>query len=228
MLALGITLPSYFYSSLVRVHGQAFCSIKEKTFMLIYSFVDFILWYCVPLIHIIALYYKIINSLRTPGPGDSMRRHKQNRKVIKIVISIVAACFICWTPYYVYEFLLIANTDFLLKDKWSILRMLSYGLFPLLNTVINPMILFLFSTNYRSALRAMLTSYRLSQCKYSHGRLASQNERELELPGTTITEWLSQSQDIVIILSLAMWETNRFQLKTLFSQSIFRVFVYSS
>lgn len=85
--------------------------------MLIYSFVDFILWYCVPLIHIIALYYKIINSLRTPGPGDSMRRHKQNRKVIKIVISIVAACFICWTPYYVYEFLLIANTDFLLKDK---------------------------------------------------------------------------------------------------------------
>lgn len=117
MLALGITLPSYFYSSLVRVHGQAFCSIKENTFMLIYSFVDFILWYCVPLIHIIALYYKIINSLRTPGPGDSMRRHKQNRKVIKIVISIVAACFICWTPYYVYEFLLIANTDFLLKDK---------------------------------------------------------------------------------------------------------------
>lgn len=66
--------------------------------------------------------------------------------------------------------------------------MLSYGFFPLLNTVINPMILFLFSTNYRSALRAMLTSYRLSQCKYSHGRLAPQNERELELPGTTITE----------------------------------------
>lgn len=187
ILALGINLPYFFYSSLVREDGQAFCSIKENTFMFIYSLVDFTLCYCVPLILIIALYYKIINSLRTPGPGDSMRRHNQNRKIIKIVISMVVACFVCWTPYYVHIFVQIANVNLSLKDKCSTLRTLT-DLFPLLSTVINPVILFLFSTNYRSALRTMLTSCPLSQCMCSRGRLAPQNERELELPVTTTVD----------------------------------------
>ena len=167
ILALVTNLPFFFYSSLHRVDGQVFCLIKENTFMFVFSLVDLILWYCVPLIFMSALYYKIINSLKAPGPGDSMRRHKQNRKVIKIVISIVVACFVCWTPYYVHEFARIANVDFLLNDKCSLLRILSYGLFQLLSTVINPVILFSFSTNYRSALRAFLTSCSLSQCKCS-------------------------------------------------------------
>ena len=116
-----------------------------------------------------------------------MRRHNQNRKVIKIVISMAVACFVCWTPYFVDIFVQIANADFLLKDKRSTLRTLAH-LFPLLSTVIDPVILFLFSTNYRSALRIKLTSCRSSQCKYSCGRLAPQNERELELAGTRTAE----------------------------------------
>ena len=77
ILALGFNLP-YFFSSIVREDGQALCSQRENTFMFIYSTVDFTFDYCVPLGLISALYYKISNSLRTPGPGDSMRRHNQN------------------------------------------------------------------------------------------------------------------------------------------------------
>lgn len=152
--------------------------------MSIYSLVDFTLSYCVPLGLTSALYSKIINSLRTPGPGDSLRRHNQNRKVIKIVMSMVAACFVCWTPYWVHKFIQIANADFLLEDNCSTLTTLT-DLFPLLSTVTNPLTLFSFSTNYRSALRAMFPSCSLSQCKCSRGRLAPQPKRELELPGTT-------------------------------------------
>jgi len=60
---------------------------------------------------------------------------------------MVVTCFVCLTRYHVHEFLQIANSDFLLEDKCSILRTPSYGLFPLLSTVIDPVILFLFSTN---------------------------------------------------------------------------------
>ena len=125
--------------------------------MFIYSLVDFTLGYIALIVIISALYYKIINSLRTPGPGDSMRRRNQNRKVIKIVMSMVAACFVCCTPYWVHNFIRIANADFLLEDNCSTLRTLT-DLFPLLSTVTSPVILFLSSTNYRSALRTMFTS----------------------------------------------------------------------
>ena len=182
ILALGYNLPVYFYSSLVREDGRAVCSIKENTFMFIYSWVDFTLGYIAPIVIISALYYKIINSLRTPGPGDSMRRHNQNRKVIKIVMSMVAACLVCWTPYWVHNFIQIANANVLLEDNCSTLRTLT-DLFPLLSTVTNPVILFLFSTNYRSALRTILTSCSKSQCKCSRGRFAPQPKIELELPG---------------------------------------------
>ncbi len=188
LFAIAVNLPYCFYFSLFHVGGQAFCSIKDNTFMFIYSFVDFILWYCVPFILIIVLYYNIIKSLRRPRPGDGVRRNRQNRKVIKIVISIVAACFICWTPYHIYAFLQIANAEFLFKDKCFILGTLSYYLFPLLNTVINPVILFLFGTNYRAA----LSSWRLCQWKCSRGRVAPQNEIELELPRTTGSGWPTQ------------------------------------
>lgn len=184
ILALGYNFPYYFFSSLVREDGQAFCSMKENVFMFIYSLVDFNLSYCVPLGLMSALYYKIINSLRTPGPGDSMRRHNQNRKVIKIVMSMVGAFFVCWTPYWVHKFIQIANADFLLKKNCSTLRTLT-RLFLLLSNVINPVILFSFSTNYRSALRTMFTSCSLFQCKCSqHGCVAPQHKRELELSGT--------------------------------------------
>ena len=192
ILALGFNLP-YFFSSIVREDGQARCSQKENTFMFIYSMVDFTFDYCVPLGLISALYYKIMNSLRTPGPGDSMRRHNQNRKVRKIVMSMVAASFVCWTPHWVLKFIEIDEADFLLEDNCLTLRTLT-NLFPLLSTVMNPVILFLFSTNYRSALRTMFTSCSLSQCKCSRGSLAPQHKRELKLPGTATVESLSQSQ----------------------------------
>ena len=112
ILALGFNLPYYFFSSIVREDGRELCSQKENTFMFIYSMVDFTFGYCMPLSLISALYYKIINSLRTLGPGDSMRRHNQNRNVIKIVMSMVAASFVCWTPYWVLKFIKIAKADF--------------------------------------------------------------------------------------------------------------------
>ena len=119
ILALGFNLPYYFFSSIVREDGQALCSQKENTFMFIYSMVDFTFGYCMPLSLISALYYKIINSLRTPGPGDSMRRHNQKRNVIKIVMSMVAASFVCWTPYWVLKFIKIAKADFCRKTAVS-------------------------------------------------------------------------------------------------------------
>lgn len=185
VLAVVFNIPFAYYTSLVRFNGVEYCWLNGNIFTLIYSFVGFILWYCLPLVLIITLYYEIIKTLRRPRPGNriqqsvlNMKRRIQNKKIMKILISIVVAFFLCWTLYYMYIFVVIFDPALVYYDECLIMVILANYLFPLLNTVINPVVLFTFGTNYLAALR----SWRLCQCKCSQGSVAPQNETEHEEP----------------------------------------------
>lgn len=188
ILAVPASFPHVYHSSLVHNNGQTVCRPEENDFTVVYFYVDLIIFYCAPLITISILYYFIIKSLREARPGDNLgghvntRRRKQNQKVFKITISIVSACFICWTPYYMYGFVLIFNPS-LVRDKCNLPLMLSYSFFPLASTVIDPAILFLFGTNYRAALRNLF-GYSC-KCRQMHvSSFVEQNETDTQ-PGTT-------------------------------------------
>ncbi|KAJ7382539.1 Galanin receptor type 1 [Desmophyllum pertusum] len=78
----------------------------------------------------------------------------------------------------IYSFVVIFDPALVYYDECLIMVILANYLFPLLNTVINPVVLFTFGTNYLAALR----SWRLCQCKCSQGSVAPQNETEHEEP----------------------------------------------
>lgn len=143
---------------------------EENEVTVIFFYVDFTLFYCVPLIPIIVLYYYVTKSLRQARPRANLqghvniRRRKQNQKFFAITTSIVSACFICWTPYYLVRFLLNFKPSLLTGSECKML--VSYLFFPLVSTVINPVILFLFGTNYR----ATLSSCFVCLCNSSRNR----------------------------------------------------------
>ena len=172
IIAVPLNFYLFYYSSLVHSNGRAVCLLEINDLAVIQFYVDFTLLYCVPLITVTVLYYYITKSLRQAGPRANLqgcvniRRQKQNKKTLAISISIVSACFIYWTPYILLGFLVIFKPSLLTGSECKILVILSNLFFPLVSTVINPVILFLFGTNYRAALSSCFNC----PCKSSRNR----------------------------------------------------------
>ena len=160
ILPLSGGLPYILYTKIVFVNHQTFCRFAWSSLALsIFNSTSFILFYCLPLLLIIILYYKIMKSFRKPSPGNevkcsiTVRRHRQNRNIMKIFKSVVSAFFICWTPLYAYLFLKVISPSIFVKDTCKLLVGFFYYIFPLLSTAINPVILFAFSSNFRAGLK---------------------------------------------------------------------------
>ena len=195
-------LPYALFSRVIKVEDQLFCRVMmsdEDT--TVFHATGICLFYFLPLITIIILYSVIIRVLKKkPSPGESQsshenaKRRQQNQKVLKILISIVIAFFICWTPLGIYLFLRKFYPGLFPQDKCLLIPAFTFYLFPSLSTAINPVILFVFSTNYKEALKS-LSSQVFSRCKCSVfqpsqtkqlGILATQEEQNLEMKGNKI------------------------------------------
>ena len=170
LIALACGCPYILYAEVVKVDkvdDQTFCTTmwNSKLVATIFSGVSFLLFYCIPLITFAILYSRILKALRErPATQNATRgkikNHKQNqhKNVTKILISIVVTFFVCWTPLCVYLNLKLFRPNLFLKDKCHIIAALFFYIFPTLNTAINPLILFVFSTNFRIALVNLITS----------------------------------------------------------------------
>ena len=167
LIALAYGYPYILYAEVVKVDDQTFCRAvwNSKLVVAIFNGVGFLLFFCTPLITIAILYSRILKALRErPATQNATRgkikNHKQNqhKKVTKILISIVVTFFVCWTPLCVYLTLKMFRPNLFLKDKCHIIVALFFYIFPTLNTAINPLILFVFSTNFRIALVNLITS----------------------------------------------------------------------
>ena len=149
-------LPYALFANIIKEEEQTFCRfmMSDGSLTIFYG-VGFVCCYLFPLITIIVLYSVITKALRTrPRPSnlqkgqENVKRHQQNQRIVKIMISIVFAFFVCWTPLCVYLF-------FKKRDKCLLLLGFSFYVFPSLSTAINPVILFVFSTNYKQALKSL-------------------------------------------------------------------------
>ena len=125
----------------------------------IFNVADFVVFYCTPFIVMIIPYTRIVKALRKRlVTGDEMRdsvsnkRRRQHQKITEILISIVVVFFASWTPLCIYLALKMSYPDLFVQDHCQILLALFFYIFPSLSTAMNPLILFLFSTNYHEAL----------------------------------------------------------------------------
>ena len=182
-------IPYFLYTKVVQVDDQTFCRIVwGKLVHAIFNVIGFVVFYCAPLIAMSILYTRIVKTVRNrPNTADKTqdelgnKRQSQKQKVTKILISIVAAFFICWTPLCIYLSLKTFHPEFFDKDKCLVMVALFFYLFPSFSTAINPFILFLFSTNYRQALKNLsLRICHFFKCRllFTSRRISSSHARE--------------------------------------------------
>ena len=146
----------------MKVNNQTFCRVVWNILAhAVFNAVGFIILYCAPLIAMSILYTLIAKTLRNrPNIDDSVqgrhnsKRRDQQQKIVKILTSIVAGFFICWTPLCVYLALKIFYPALFVKDKCFLLLGLFFYVFPSFSTAINPFILFQFSSNFQQALKS--------------------------------------------------------------------------
>ncbi|XP_073248440.1 neuropeptides capa receptor-like [Porites lutea] len=195
-------LPQAIFTDIIKVGEQTFCrfmmSDRPRT---IFNGVGFILFYLFPFITIIILYSAILRSLKKRSkPGEMLqgqadaKRHQQNQKIVKILISIVVAFFICWTPLSVYLFFKKLYPSLFIKDGCLLLVGLTFYVFPSLSTAVNPIILFVFSTNYKRALKNLWSSvFSTCKCAFTAKRARQEQvmatqEVNLELTNTKLLD----------------------------------------
>lgn len=167
-----VAIPFLPFSKIVQQDQQIFCRFSwGKKELSIYLPTGFLLFYCVPLITIIVLYSRIMKCLRHSRPtaceaqeSTTVRNRQQNMTVMKVFISIVIAFFLCWTPLCVYVFLKTVFPPVYTKDSCLRIAGFFFYIFPSLGTAINPVILFVSSTNFSEALKEMLNRFK---CKSS-------------------------------------------------------------
>ena len=160
---LGV-LPYALFSKITTVKNRRVCRFIVSDEAKIGIHVNGIaLFYFLPLITIIVLYSVMMIKLKKStkntniqtSPQDIVERSQQNRKILKTLIVIVIAFFVCWTPLSMYFFLRIYFPDLFVQDRRLLITGFTFYVFPSLSTAVNPLILFSFSTNYKQALRSL-------------------------------------------------------------------------
>ena len=164
IVAGAVSSPNLFTFQLVEFSGEIQCGRRwKKAFGESSSFTDFLLPYCVLLIFIpvmllVILYSIILAKLKTQAhPGQSVntqqRRKRQNRNVLQMSIAIVLVFVSCWLPFYtnlfVIEYSSVQSCAFLLYFDVAVLMTVGY-------CAINPIICFIFSSNYRQGLKRLM------------------------------------------------------------------------
>lgn len=113
------------------------------------------------------------------------RRAMENRQITFMLITVVVLFFMIWAPYHVYTFLSFLNPEYV-RRSCTFLWM-AYN-FPLLYTITNPFIYYIFNKKYRKGFQRILCSP-CAQCKNVCPSSASilHNESHLEFQLTNFT-----------------------------------------
>ena len=168
IVAVAVSSPRLFAIELVESPEGTWCvsrwkkafgeSSSRASFLLAY----YILFTCIPVLLLVILYSIIVIKLKTQAhPGEQsansqQQRDRRNRNVLQMSIAIVTVFVFCWFPYSI-NFLIILYQDTLthlscsswIYDEVTIYMATAY-------CAINPVICFMFSSNYRKALKRLI------------------------------------------------------------------------
>ena len=178
-VSMGYSFPMLHFSKVEDVGEERFCRFawNDTVTLIIYYVSGITMINVVPRIVIVILYSRImqtlhkkINSRPLFGSINSEgKRNKEMQNIMKIFKSIVIAYTACFFLLCVYLMLKMFFPEILTKDKCKWILGFSYFVFLLLSTAINPIILFLFSSNFRHALQTLwpfrLKNFSCSFCK---------------------------------------------------------------
>ena len=153
-----------------------------------YTVALFVLLYALPLAVIASLYTVIMLKLwRRRAPGQELtsnqeNKDKTNRKVLKMLVTVVIVFALSWLPLYVRMFVMFAESDRFVcglpYDMDFLTLYLGHA-----NSAVNPYIYVIFNENYRRGFRTVLSrrdrrSKSLSQSTTRRTRSSRLQEKE--------------------------------------------------
>ncbi|KAL0125805.1 hypothetical protein PUN28_004696 [Cardiocondyla obscurior] len=182
LVALLFALPQALQFGVVRHHDHpdmVMCTVKR--IIVSHSFeLSTFLFFVIPMCLITFLYVLIGLKLRksnmsVPGRSESMRncRHhpgRSSRRVLKMLVAVVIAFFICWAPFHVQRLIAIYGTNtedhITSNGPWMefLYLLMTYvsGVFYYVSTTINPILYNIMSNKFRMAFMETLSkSFRL-------------------------------------------------------------------
>ncbi|XP_043919798.1 C3a anaphylatoxin chemotactic receptor-like [Protopterus annectens] len=140
LLAFLMSLPVFLYRE---VHTDSFSDQSICTYTSDYVYVSrlrillkFVFGFLLPFFIICICYGSITNKVRSS-------RFTRSRKTFKVVVIVIVAFFICWSPYHIIEILSIflhpGDTESNIHDWLQVLDSLTIGL-AYMNSCVNPMV----------------------------------------------------------------------------------------
>ena len=167
IIAMAVFSPYLVAFKLAVYQGQLRCLMRwkeafEKSFSVKnYLLAKYVAFLYIP-IAILAILYSIIviklKSQQIPGEQSTnaeQQRAKRNKNVLKMAIAIVLGFVLCFVPWSITVLLSYFARDSL-PCGFFIYRNITYFM-PVSNCAINPCICFIFSSNYRNALKRLLS-----------------------------------------------------------------------
>ena len=168
IVAVAVNSPYLFTFELVEYLEGTGCVIEwEKAFGESSSFESFLLAYIslfiyIPVLLLVILYSIIVIKLKTQAhPGEQsansqQQRNRRNRNVLQMSIAIVTVFVFCWFPYFINLLILLYQDNF---THFSCSFWISYEVTIYMANAycaINPVICFMFSSNYRKVLKRLI------------------------------------------------------------------------
>ena len=168
IVAVAFNSPALFTYELVEDPEGTWCVLEwKKAFGVSSSFASFVLAYYslfiyIPVLLLVILYSVIVIKLKTQAhPGEQsantqQRRDRRNRNVLQMSIAIVSVFVFCWLPYSINVLITQYHDTFthLSCSFWIHYEVTFYLICAY--CAINPVICFMFSSNYRKALKRLI------------------------------------------------------------------------
>ena len=168
IVAVAFDSPYLFTLELVESPEGTGCYIEwEKVFgesssLASFSLAYFILFIYIPLLLLVILYSIIVIKLKTQvHPGEQsansqQQRDRRNRNVLQMSIAIVTVFVLCWLPnatnYFITHYQ--GRSTHFSCSFWIYYKVTTYMITAY--CAINPVICFMFSSNYRKALKRLI------------------------------------------------------------------------
>ena len=171
IVAVAFHSPDLFTYELVENPKGASCVTKwKKAFGESSSFANFLLAFYIlftymPLLSLVILYSIVVIKLKTQGhPGEQsantqQQRNRRNRNVLQMSIAIVTVFVFCWLPYSINYLIPLYQDRFThLSCSFWIYNEVTFNM-SFAYCAINPVICFMFSSNYRKALKRLIKCF---------------------------------------------------------------------
>ena len=170
IVAAAVSSPDLFTYELVEYpEGTCRCvenwtteAFGESSSFASFSLAYYILFIYIPVLLLVILYSIIVIKLKTQAhPGEQsansqQQRNRRNRNVLQMSIAIVTVFVFCWFPYFINLLILLYQDNF---THFSCSFWISYEVTIYMANAycaINPVICFMFSSNYRKALKRLI------------------------------------------------------------------------